>query len=203
MARAKPDTKLKQSWGLFGGTFDPIHHGHLICAQHVVEACNLDQVLFIPTGNPPHRKTPATPASCRFKMVQDSIEDHPWFEISTIEIDRDGPCYTVQTIRELTEKLPDHEFNLIIGEDELISFTEWKDWQEILEYTSLVGMTRPGFDEKNIPEPVQKHVDLVNGPNIEISAEEIRRRVNENLPIHYLVPPIVHKQIQQENLYRA
>lgn len=203
MARARPDTKSNQTWGLFGGTFDPIHHGHLISAQYVAETCELDQVLFIPTGNPPHRETPKTPAACRLNMVKDSIEDHPWFDISTIEIDRKGPCYTVHTIQELTEKLPDHEFNLIIGEDELISFTEWKNWQEILEHTTLLAMTRPGFNKKNIPGPVKEHVELLSGPQIEISGKKIRQRVRDNQPIHYLVPPVVRQRIKKENLYRG
>ncbi len=195
--------------GVFGGTFDPIHIGHLIAAQEVWAALRLDRVLFVPAGEPPHKRgLPVTPAEHRVAMVALAIQDNPAFVLSRIEVDRPGPSYTVDTLRQLRATWPAAELFLIIGADELLSLPTWREPATIAALAQIVAVARPGVQiedlrylEPWIPEP-QRRIHFVSMPLIGISATDLRRRVAEGRPIRYQVPDAVMQYIYEHRLYR-
>jgi nicotinate-nucleotide adenylyltransferase len=189
--------------GLFGGTFDPVHHGHLIVAEYVRERVGLDRVLFIPTMISPHKMDAAvTSPAHRFAMLREGVKSNPFFQVSDMEIERGGVSYTVDTLRLLGEENATDEFFLLIGADNLGEFRTWKDPGEIVRRAKLVVMNRPGFT--GTPADPSLPVDIIQCPvpSIDISATEIRRRVEEGLTIRYLVPPSVCRYIDRHRLYR-
>ena len=190
--------------GLFGGTFDPIHFGHLIVAETVRSDFGLDRILFIPAAIPPHKiKTSLSPASLRLAMVKLALEKVPYFEASDIEIKRGGISYTVDTVRWFWESddWEGNEFYLLIGSDSLLELGTWKDPDKILERIPILVMGRPGFDFEKAEKRFQKKIVPVEVPLIDISSSEIRRRVKERKSIRYWVPEKVEKYIKQKGLY--
>ena len=188
--------------GLFGGTFDPVHTGHLIIAQSVRENLDIDTIIFIPSARPPHKNSDImfTPEE-RYGMLSAAIEGNPHFRISDIETKRKGPSYTIDTIREITSAAaPDTEICFIVGRDNLIEISSWKEPHSIIRECRICATDRPGHENDIIPEWLKSAVKTVSTPLIEISSSEIRARLREGKSIRYLVPDSVFEFI--ENIHR-
>jgi nicotinate-nucleotide adenylyltransferase len=188
--------------GIFGGTFDPPHLGHLVVVEAVSEQLNLERTLFIPAAIPPHKtgRKVSAPAH-RVEMTRRAIADNPRFDLSEIEISRKGESYTVDTLNELRGLSPQEEFFLIIGADELIDFHTWKSPSKILECSQVVVLNRLGSDLSRVEDRLIRRVVFVDVPNIEISSTEIRERVREGKSIKYLVPASVEEYILHVGIY--
>lgn len=195
--------------GVFGGTFDPIHYGHLIAAQEVLWALNLERVLFAPAGLPPHkRQLVISPIEQRIAMVELAIGGNPAFGLSRVDADRPGPAYTVDTALLLQQQLgPAAELSFIIGLDSLNEILTWREPQRLISLVDLAVVTRPGYavpdmgDLERILPGVSQRVRLVDMPEIGISASDLRRRVAAGQPIKYQVPELVERYIYQNGLY--
>jgi nicotinate-nucleotide adenylyltransferase len=189
--------------GVFGGTFDPVHHGHLIVAEYVRERVGLDRVLFVPTMISPHKVDAAmTSPAHRLAMLRAGVKPNPFFQVSDMEIERGGVSYTVDTLRAMGEENARDEFFLLIGADNMAEFRTWKHPGEIGKRATLVVMNRPGFAGVAADPSLPKDVIQCAVPSIDISATEIRRRVQKGLTISYLVPPSVARYIDRHRLYR-
>lgn len=188
--------------GIFGGTFDPIHHGHLIVAEYVREHARLDRVIFIPADISPHKQNanPA-PSKDRMAMLREAIRPNPFFESADVEIARGGVSYTVETLRTLRQRNPTDELYLLIGADNLADFLSWREPGEIVRLAQIIVMNRPGFRRVSPDSVLLRSVIQCDVPAIDISATEIRRRLVKGLPISYLVPPAVAKYIARHHLY--
>lgn len=193
-----------------GGTFDPIHYGHLVTAEAARARFNLDTVLFIPSGQPPHKKNYHVTSSVhRFLMTVLAVVTNEYFDVSRIEIDRKGYSYTIDTIKELRNKLPDTELFFITGADAVLEILTWKSMSEILDDCHLVAATRPGYDLDGLPKDLKsaagKNIDKIHYfevPALAISSTDIRNRVAQGMPIKYLLPESVEQYILKTNLYR-
>ncbi len=194
----------KNRYGIFGGTFDPIHFGHLIAAQAAAEALNLDRVVFLPSAHPPHKEIPSvSPYSDRKQMVELATKDNPKFLVSDLEAKRPDLSYTVRTLKDLHREFPRTTYQLIllIGADNLRDFNNWKEPEKIIEQIEIAVLARPGYQQSDAPEIFRKKAKLVQIPLIEISSTDIRNRVKHNLPIQYQVPRDVADFINQKKLY--
>jgi nicotinate-nucleotide adenylyltransferase len=195
--------------GIMGGTFDPIHNGHLVAAEMAHSEFNLSKVLFIPSGTPPHKdRRDISAADLRFEMIERAIQDNPAFDISALEIERKGPSYTVDTLRVLRRTWPNHELYFITGSDALREIFSWREAKEILMMTEFIGAARPGFDASDFLLQVQQEHPETQGrihylevPALAISSTDIRARVKRGQPIRYLLPEPVRHFIQQYGLY--
>jgi nicotinate-nucleotide adenylyltransferase len=188
--------------GVMGGTFDPIHHGHLVAASEVQSAFNLDEVVFVPTGQP-WQKTdyPVSPAEDRYLMTVIATAANPRFSVSRIDIDRAGPTYTIDTLRDLsTERGEKTELFFITGADALSQIMTWERVDELCELAHFVGVTRPGHTlaDPGFPEGA---VSLYEVPALAISSTDCRARVAAGLPVWYLVPDGVVQYINKRRLY--
>ena len=185
-----------------GGTFDPIHHGHLVAASEVADRFRLDEVVFVPTGQPWQKGT-VSPAEDRYLMTVIATASNPRFQVSRADVDRDGPTYTVDTLRDLRAVYgPETELYFITGADALDRILSWKDALEMLSLARFVGVTRPGFvlSDAHLPED---SVTLVEVPAMAISSSDCRSRVAAGKPVWYLVPDGVVQYIAKRSLYRA
>jgi len=189
--------------GLMGGTFDPVHHGHLFAAEEVRYAFSLDKVVFVPAGHPWQKaETSVTPAELRYEMTRIATAGEPAFEVSRIEIDRSGPTYTVDTLRELRKCSPSAELFFITGSDAILQILTWKDADAALQLATFVAVTRPTHDlsaVKNLP----ARIEILEIPALTISSTDIRRRIAEGRPVRYLLPDAVASFIDEHGLYRA
>ncbi len=195
--------------GVMGGTFDPIHKGHIIVAEEVRTQLNLDEIIFVPAGQPWLKADiPVSPAEHRLQMVSLAIADKPYFKLATLEIERAGPSYTVDTITELQKKLgAGGEIFFILGWDSLSQLPQWRDASRLIRLCHLVAVPRPGYSlpdldslEAGIP-GLSKRLVILDKPQIDISASDIRERVAQGLSVHHLVPESVGKYIRQHKLY--
>ncbi len=186
-----------------GGTFDPIHHGHLVAASEVADSFALDEVIFVPTGQPWQKsKRVVSPAEHRYLMTVIATASNPRFTVSRVDIDRDGPTYTVDTLRDLHKLHGDKaELFFITGADALAKILSWKDADRMFELAHFIGVTRPGFRLRKSHLPPES-VSLVQIPAMSISSTDIRNRVAAGQPIWYLVPDGVVQYITKHNLYR-
>ena len=195
--------------GVIGGTFDPIHFGHLIVAQEACSRLDLAQVVFVPAGQPPHKLARAiTPAWHRIAMVGRAIAGNDCFALSRVDADRAGPCYTVDTIGLLQEAWGrEAEIHFLIGSDSLADLPTWYQPQRLLELCTIVAVARPGYPpdldrlERHLPGAASR-VALLDAPTLDISATEIRERVRQGRSIRYLVPDSVAQYIETQQLYR-
>jgi nicotinate-nucleotide adenylyltransferase len=201
----------KSKIGVLGGTFDPIHLGHLIVAEDIREKLGLREMLIIPAGRPwlkLKEEKPISAAEHRLAMVRLAIASNPYFKVSTLEIDRPGISYSIDTVLELKAKLgAKAEIYFIVGPDALAELPRWKDPGRLVEICQVVEIGRPGHAqadlhtlESSIP-GVSQRIMLVDVPQIDISATEIRKRVTQGLSIRYLVPEEVEKYIVENRLY--
>lgn len=190
--------------GLYGGTFNPIHVGHLIVIESVREQMLFDRLLFIPSANPPNKSDPSlAPAADRLNMARLALDGNPDFEVSDVETSRGGISYTVDTLAALAGLYPRATLSLIIGADNLIEFQTWKSPDEILEKAELVVMNRPGYAVQGVKSELSRLAKHVNVPQIGVSGTDIRRRVKLGRSIRYLVPPRVEEYIRSKGLYRV
>ena len=185
--------------GILGGTFDPPHIGHLIAAQEVHRQLGLDRLLLVPAAVPPHKRDErVTPGALRLAMLRAAIGEEDRFEVSEIELERDGPSYTVDTLRTLRDRHPDAGLFLAIGADQLAEFGSWKAPDEIAELATLVAFGRGGRS----PDTDRWPAETVDVPEIDLSSTRIRERVAAGEPIRYWVPAAVEAIIEREGLYR-
>lgn len=196
--------------GILGGTFDPIHMGHLITAEIVRVSAALDEIIFIPAARPPHKENKGeAPAEDRLLMVQCAVEGNPAFSVSDIELRREGPSYTVDTIAALSEQLGDAELFFITGADAMNDLYRWHDPVRLLHSCTFIVAARQGveLDESRLAEqfsPEQRsRIRIVPTPHLEISSTVIRARVRAGRSIRYLVPRAVELYIEERGLYRA
>lgn len=190
--------------GVMGGTFDPIHHGHLVAASEVADRFHLDEVIFVPTGQPWQKEGKTiSAAEDRYLMTVIATAANPRFSVSRVDIDRDGPTYTIDTLRDLRELYPDEALYFITGADALSSIMSWHDWEEMFQLAEFVGVTRPGYElrEDMLPADIQARVHLVEIPAMAISSTDCRTRAAEGRPVWYLVPDGVVQYISKNSLY--
>jgi nicotinate-nucleotide adenylyltransferase len=189
--------------GVMGGTFDPIHHGHLVAASEVGHYFGLDEVIFVPTGQPWQKNgRKVSPAEDRYLMTVIATASNPRFSVSRVDIDRPGETYTIDTLRDLrAERGPDAEFYFITGADALANIISWRDTDELFELAQFVGCTRPGH-RLTIDRLPSDRISLVEIPALSISSTECRDRVRAGQPIWYLVPDGIVQYISKRRLYR-
>lgn len=195
--------------GIMGGTFNPIHIGHLIAAQEVLKRMNMDRIIFIPTGNPPHKKKgEVIPSSDRYEMVKLAVKRNEGFEVSDIEIKRAGQTYTYDTLKELHNIYYETQFYFIIGFDTLKEIDTWKKVNDVCNMTNFIVVNR-GNTTKEIKEEIlfkEKKYGcefiLVEIPDIDVSSTDIRDRIKNNKSIKYLVTDDVEEYIKQKGLYK-
>lgn len=191
--------------GILGGTFDPIHFGHLVIAEEARVRYALNAVLFIPTGEPPHKPQWQANAEQRFLMTTLATDDNPLFFVSRIEIDRPGTSYTIDTVRALRDKYHRTEFYLIIGADSALEFYTWREPMAIIDLSHVVVATRPGYPVKRMQsmkkDPRLADMDTMPVPGLDISSTSLRSRVRAGRGLRYLVPDAVAAFIAKENLY--
>jgi nicotinate-nucleotide adenylyltransferase len=187
--------------GVMGGTFDPIHHGHLVAASEVAHRFHLDRVVFVPTGVPWQKdQASVTPAEHRYLMTVIATASNPRFSVSRVDVDRPGPTYTVDTLRDLSALYPDAELFFITGADALQAIASWKDLHALTALAHLVGVSRPGHHLANGTLRADQ-VSLVEIPALAISSTDCRERVARGEPIWYLVPDGVVQYIAKHTLY--
>jgi nicotinate-nucleotide adenylyltransferase len=196
--------------GVFGGTFDPVHNGHLGIAEAARSSLNLEEVLVIPAGEPWLKAGQRVTAAChRMAMVELAVAGHPFLRASDIETQRDGPTYTVDTLAELHRRLgPGTDLYLVLGIDSLIEIGRWHQPRRLFELSSLVGIARPGSAELDpraldaISPGASGKIKFLDGPMLDVSAATLRRRVSQGRSIADYVPEAVEEYIQKHGLYR-
>ena len=188
----------------FGGTFDPPHIGHLLIAQTVFESENFERLIFVPANISPAKKNgDSSPPEERSKMLEMSLTNNPNFEISDLEIKREGISYTIDTIKEVADKLKLDKKDLffLMGSDTLKGFHNWKNPEKIIKICNIIVAIRPGFTPSDIPQWVLDNVRFANIPRFEVSSTNIRRRWREGKTIRYMVPKEVWEYINEKELY--
>jgi nicotinate-nucleotide adenylyltransferase len=195
--------------GILGGAFNPPHIGHLVCAQEALVQLELERVTFMPVGVPPHREIELDPgAETRLEMVELAVADDERFEASRIELDREGPSYTSDTLELLAKESPKDELFLILGGDQAAALASWHEPEQVLERATVVVFERVSWGRNAIGIkigrlPGARRVRYLDMPQIQVSSSAIRRRVREGLPIRYLVPDKVVDYISSHDLYSA
>ena len=198
----------KKKIGIFGGTFDPIHTGHMIVAETIMDEFGLDQVVFIPAAVPPHKLgRQISPARDRYMMTMLATCSNPRFQVSDMEMHRQGPSYSRDTLAQLIEKHgSDAEFYFVVGADSVVSLHTWNRIDELLGMCHFIGASRPGCmpDMSKIRErfgSLAEKINCLETPELEISSTEIRKRVRQGKTIRYIVPEAVEQYIYKEKLY--
>ncbi|GAA4114061.1 nicotinate-nucleotide adenylyltransferase [Nocardioides fonticola] len=192
--------------GVMGGTFDPIHHGHLVAASEVQSWFDLDEVVFVPTGDPWQKSDrEVSPAEHRYLMTVIATAANPRFTVSRVDIDRAGPTYTVDTLRDLRASMPDADLYFITGADALADIFTWRDAAGLFELAQFVGCTRPGYemDEQMLAAIPSDRVTILEIPALAISSTDCRDRTRRGEPVWYLVPDGVVQYIAKHHLYPA
>ena len=190
--------------GVMGGTFDPIHHGHLVAASEAAHRFGLDEVVFVPTGEPWQKAgRKISPAEDRYLMTVIATAANPRFTVSRADIDRAGPTYTIDTLRDMRGDYPDADLYFITGADALSSIMSWHDWEDMFALAEFVGVTRPGYEltEDMLPADIQERVHLLDIPAMAISSTDCRERAAAGRPVWYLVPDGVVQYIAKHRLY--
>ena len=196
------------SVGILGGTFNPPHLAHLVCASEARSQLKLDRVLLMPAGVPPHKEMEIEPGVAhRLHMCRLSVEGHDdWLEVSTIEVDRDGPSYTVDTLREIHATRPGDELTFIVGGDMAWSLPSWQQPEVILELASMAVAERAGARREEVRARLSglagaERISYIDVPRLDISSSALRRRVRERRSVEFLVPDAVRAYIEREGLY--
>lgn len=203
---------MKKKIGIMGGSFDPIHMGHLMMSEYVRSELDLDEVLFVPTGNPPHKQIGLLEAEKRLEMVKIAIADNPHFTVSDLEVQKKGISYSVDTVLELKALHPEDEFYFLIGSDLLPQLKSWKRFDELATEIEFVLSIRPGFDTITKEDMVHEIADLkedygarvtvIETPLYEISSTQIRQRIRDHRSVRYLVKQEVISKIEEAGYYR-
>jgi nicotinate-nucleotide adenylyltransferase len=196
--------------GLLGGTFDPVHFAHLLLAEQCREACRLDQVWFLPSGRPPHKPNETiSPSEARIEMLELAVAGHPGFSVCTLEIERGGTTYTVDTLEHLHRDDPTRELFFLIGADSLADLPSWREPERIVQLATIVAVNR---GDRPLPDSSalmgQKGLQpaspirFVTMPGVDLSSSDIRQRVHAGRSIRYMTPPAVEVYIRERSLYR-
>lgn len=197
--------------GIMGGTFDPIHIGHLLLGEFAYENFHLDEIWFLPNGNPPHKTTDESGVSLddRIEMVKLATDDVPYFRMNLYEASSKKHSYTYSTMRALREMYPEHEFFFILGADSLFSIEQWKNFREIFPSCTILAAMRDDKDTESMQAQIRylnekygADIRLLQAPLVEISSTTIRRRAETGLSIRYMVPDVVSEYIQSNALYK-
>lgn len=194
---------------LMGGTFDPIHYGHLVVAEEVRQKFNLDKVIFMPAGRPPHKKGKMiSEPHHRVNMTLLATASNPYFEVSTLEVERRGPSYTIDTIQEVKKAYGLEKVYFITGADAVLEILSWREVEKLLSMTTFIAATRPGYDLHSLedtlntlPKDIIKKILPLEVPALSISSSDIRTRVREGRSIKYLLPEPVEAYMQKNRLY--
>lgn len=195
--------------GLFGGTFDPVHIGHLVAARLAKEALNLDRMIFMPSGVPPHKLgKEITEGTIRLQMLLLAVGDQPDFEVSDWELSKEGPSYTVETLEYFSKQYPKDELYFVMGADMLCDLPNWSNPSRILELVQIIGMARPGFAleecrlslRQTLP-AADHRIHYVDIPELELSSTWLRGRLHNRLSVQYLIPEKVIRFIEENGLY--
>jgi nicotinate-nucleotide adenylyltransferase len=194
--------------GIYGGTFDPVHYGHLLLAEQCREACRLDEVWFLPTGSPPHKLgIEISDSQARREMLEIAVAGLPQFKVSTLELNRPGPHYTVETLAEIRRTRPEDELFLLIGGDSLDEFSTWREPERIADLATIVAVNRVRSTidlnrvRTTLGEGVAGRVQVVTMPGVDISASDLRRRVAEGRSVRFQTPRGVEQYIVEHRLY--
>jgi nicotinate-nucleotide adenylyltransferase len=204
------ENKAERRLGIMGGTFDPIHYGHLVTAEGARYSFGLDRVIFVPSGRPPHKPghIVSDPLD-RYKMTCLAVASNPFFCASAIEVERPGPSFTIDTVRAVMQLYPGAKIYFITGADALLEIFKWKDFDILLTICNFVAATRPGYRlfelrEKtaSLPSGLKQNISYMEVPALAISSTEIRQRVHDGRPVKYLLPESVEDYIKKNKLYR-
>lgn len=187
--------------GVMGGTFDPIHHGHLVAASEVAQSFGLDEVIFVPTGEP-WQKQNVSASEDRYLMTVIATASNPRFTVSRVDIDREGPTYTIDTLRDLSQQRPDAQLFFITGADAIAQILSWRDHDDLWDLAHFVAVTRPGHVLSVAGLPTDD-VSVLEIPALSISSTDCRARVKAGNPVWYLVPDGVVQYIAKHHLYRS
>ncbi|PLR78086.1 nicotinic acid mononucleotide adenylyltransferase [Bacillus sp. V3-13] len=182
--------------GILGGTFDPPHYGHLLIANEVLEALNLEEIWFMPNQDPPHKDKAKVQSGHRFRMLELAIEDHPRFRIEPLELTREGRSYTIETMQLLKNKYNNISFYFLIGADMIEYLPNWHRIDELMEMVEFVGVKRPSYSH-HTPFPIT----YVEVPEMGVSSSMLRERLREGKTVRYLLPDPVRNYIEENNLY--
>jgi nicotinate-nucleotide adenylyltransferase len=194
---------IEMKIGIIGGTFDPIHIGHLLIAEQARDKMNLDKVWFIPTGHPPHKQgNQITAAHHRLEMVKIATEENSAFEVLDWEIKREKLSYTIDTINWAVETYPSHQFSLIVGTDMVNNLSSWYQVEKLVQFVSIIAVKRPGFTAESLPGFIQEKVRWVeDAVEILISASQLREHITRGRSFRYAVPHNVCRYIEEHQLY--
>jgi len=192
--------------GLMGGTFDPVHLGHLLIAEVARVEFGLDRVIWLPAGDPPHKKGyRVTPQEHRYAMVVLATASNPDFEVSRWELEREGPSYSIDTILHFRAAYPEAQLYFITGADAILEILTWYRHQEVIRSCRFIAVTRPGYDLDRLcavlPPDYMAQIDLLEAPGVDISSTHLRTRLRHDDPIRYLVPETVETYIRKHRLY--
>lgn len=196
--------------GLFGGTFDPVHLGHLVLAEQCRDQCGLEEIWFVPAGSPPHKPPrDITPGPVRLELLEFAIAGHEQFRIQRWELDRTGPSFTVETLEHFRSLSPENDFFLLLGADSIRDLPTWREPHRILQLAGIIAVNRGSEDAtdwRKLPEEFspeeQARIQFVSIPGLEIASRDLRARVRAGRSIRYLVPRAVEIAIQERQLYR-
>lgn len=197
--------------GLFGGSFDPIHYGHLLLAEQCREQCELDEIWFLPAGRPPHKQFgKLTSGEQRAEMLELAVADHPAFHVSRIELERSGTTFTVETLQEIRNRHPEFELHFLLGSDSLRDLPTWREPARIGTLAVIVAVNRGRVAAasehewcgRHLPREIDERLRFVTIPAIDLSASDIRARVRRGASIRFMTPPAVETWIRENQLYR-
>lgn len=198
--------------GIMGGTFNPIHLGHLMMTEYIREEMNYDKILFIPTGNPPHKQIDVLDAEVRMEMVKIAVADNPYFEVSDVEVRKEGISYSVDTVAELKKQYPEDELFFIIGSDILPDLKDWRRFDELARSIRFILAVRPGFESlsreeirgeiRDLHMRYGAEITVVETPRYEISSTDLRNRLASGKSVKYLIPDEVIEYIESRGCYK-
>jgi nicotinate-nucleotide adenylyltransferase len=199
-----------KKYGIMGGTFDPIHNGHLVIANEVLSLYDMDKIIFIPTGTPPHKFVKGLTSSFhRYMMTQFATMTNPDFDVSDIEATKSTVSYTIDTVKELTSGNEDDKFYFITGTDAVLDLPTWKNTEEILSHCTFIAVNRPGYIVEGLDKKIKAITDKYGGeifitmvPQLHISSTDIRNRISTDRPVKYLLPETVEQYILKNGLYK-
>lgn len=203
MSESGQEPPAHERFALFGGTFDPPHLGHLVAAQDVVEALSLDALYFVPARVPPHKQDRSfSPGRLRLRMIRAAIDGDLRLAATELELEREGPSFTVDTLREVRDRRPEAELHFVMGVDQFAELHAWKQPEEVARLAHVVVITREGDDPEAVDPGVDVPYRFVPVTRFDVSSTEVRRRVRNGRPVRYLVPDAVRRIIRRERLYR-
>ncbi|AZR73206.1 nicotinate (nicotinamide) nucleotide adenylyltransferase [Anoxybacter fermentans] len=196
----------EQAIGIMGGTFDPIHYGHLMLADCALDQFKLEQVIFVPSANPPHKfNKKITPVEMRYEMTLLATMDNPYFTVSKVEMKRPGSSYTIDTVKYFRERYPEYQIYFITGADTILEIDTWKSPNELMQIVYFIAAVRPGYSferlEKEFYQKYRDRIFFLEMPEIGISSTDIRNRIKAGKTIKYQVHPAVEAYIKKYQLY--